>query len=463
MFRARHLLFFLGVFLAHAGCKTEKKPPSVVWLQPTSSPTWTPDAAVPLRFSFTDPAPQNGTSTPATWRVDVGPESGGLWWSTSGTASAPPSADKPDVVDTVSLSWAVLQPPAGSSGPVPLRLTAIVTDGEGGRGADFASASIAVTPLESTGLWHVEPGSPDLLRFFPTLPSADAQSVDLPCGPARGLVHLDGQDVLLVGCADRIVAISTLPAASALWTHNAPLSAQTGELRFLRRVPHPWGTSAWAMAGWPDRIQWVDAQGNIQRTWTLLEDETLIDAGVSALGLIVLARTAAGELRLIRCNPDNAARINSITWTPEAPGSLGPTGAAWLISAQGDPAGLEADGTLRRWFTEPDGQTGLATSETTGSGNVSAAGILEDGRPWIARDQTRLTGTSTVVLGPPAHRIETDRASDVLWILTGPATDGTFQWTLRDAGTGQALETSLPDPTAVDSPGSVAHNRPGPG
>jgi len=463
MLRARHLLPFLWVLLVHAGCRTEKAPPTVAWLQPSSSSTWTPDATVPLRFTFTDPAPQKGTAAPATWRVDIGPESGGIWWSTSGTASEPTTAGDPDFVDTVSLSWSVLPPPPGSAGPVPLRLTAVVTDGEGGRGADFASASIAVVPLESTGLWHVEPGSPDILRFFPTLPSTEAHTLDLTCGPARHLVHLDGQNILLVGCTDRIVAMSPLPQASPQWTLDAPLSAQTGGLRFLRRVPDQWATSAWAMAGWPDRVQWIDGQGNIQRTWALLDDESLIDAGASSLGFVLLARTTAGELRLIRCNPDNAARIGSVTWTPEAPGSLGPNGAAWLISAQGDPAALEADGTLRRWFTEPDGQTGLATSESAGTGSVTAAGLLDNGTPWITRDQTRLTSTPAVALGPPAHRIETDRASNALWILTGPAIDGTFQWTLRDASSGQAIETALPNPITADSPASIAHNRTGPG
>lgn len=462
MLRARHLLLFLWVLAVQVGCRTEKNPPKVVWLQPTSSPTWSPDAAVPLRFTYTDPAPQRGATGPATWRVDIGPESGGLWWSTSGAASEAPTSGGPDWVDTVSLSWPVLSPPAGASGPVPLRLTAVVTDGEGGRGADFVSASIAVPPLESSGLWHTEPGNPEVLRFLPTLSSAEAQSFDLPCGPAQDLVHLDGQDILLIGCSDRIVAMPTLPPASPLWTFDAPLSAQTGGLRFLRRVPNQWTSSAWAMAGWPDRVQWMDGQGNIQRTWTLLEDETLIDAGASPSGLILLVRTAAGELRLIRCNPDNAARIGSITWTPEAPGSTGPNGAAWLISVQGDPAGLEANGTMRRWFTEPNGQTGLASSASEGTGTVIAAGILEDDTPWIARDQTRLAGTPASTLGPPALRIETDRASDLLWTLTGPASDGTFQWTPRNAITGEVMGTALPDPTAANSPASIAHNRPGP-
>lgn len=463
MLRARHLPLLLLPLAAGAGCKTEKAPPTVAWIQPTSSPTWAPDATVPLRFTFTDPAPEQGSTSPATWRVDIGPESGGLWWSTSGTAPRPPETNGPDLIDTVSLSWPVPQPPSGSSGPIPLRLTAVVTDGEGGRGAHFATATIAVPPLSSTGLWHVEPDNPGALRFFPTLPSTEDPTFDLTCSPVRDVVHLDGEDLLLVGCADRITARSAQPNASPLWTLDAPLSAQTGGLRFLRRAPDQWVTSAWAMAGWPDRVQWVDGQGNIQRTWTLLEDETLIDAGAFSLGLILLARTAAGELRLIRCNPDNAARIGSITWTPEAPGSIGPDGAAWLVKAQGDPAGLEADGTLRRWFTESNGQTGLATSASTGTGTVTAAGILEDGTPWIARDQTRLTDTPALSLGPPAYRIESDRASDILWVLTGPANGGTFQWTRRDAGTGQAIGTASPDPANADSPASVAHNRPGPG
>ena len=463
MLRARPLPLLVLTLAAGTGCKTEKAPPTVNWIQPTSSAIWSPGATVPLRFTYTDPAPEQGSTSPATWQVDIGPESGGLWWSTSGTASRHPETNGPDLIDTVSLSWPVLPPPAGSSGPVPLRLTALVTDGEGGRGADFVSASITALPLESTGLWHVEPGSPHILRFFPTLPSAEGTTLDLTCSPVRDIVHLDGQDILLVGCADRITARSAQPNASPLWTLDAPLSAQIGGLRFLRRAPDQWVSDAWAMAGWPDRVQWVDAQGSIQRTWTLLEDETLIDAGVSSLGLILLARTSTGELRLIRCNPDNSARIGSITWTPEAPGSIGPDGAAWLVTAQGDPAGLEADGTVRRWFTEPDGQTGLATSESPGTGTVNAAGILEDGKPWIARDQTRLTDAPIQALGPPAYRIESDRASDLLWILTGPATGGTYQWTRRDASTGQAIGTTLPDPTNADSPASVTHNRPGPG
>ena len=463
MLRPHHLSLLLLVTVASAGCHVDKAPPKVVWLHPTSSPTWAPDATIPLRFTYTDPAPNQGTANAATWRVDIGPESGGLWWSTSGTASQSPAAGGSDLTDTVSLSWPVQHPPSGSSGPISLRLTAVVTDGEGGRGADFTTASIAVPPLESTGLWHVESGSPETLQFFPTLPSWGTQAFDLTCSPVRDVVHLDGQDVILIGCAGRIEARSTLPAASPLWAMDAPLSAQTGGLRFLRRVPSQWVPSAWAMVGWPDRVQWVDKDGNIQRTWTLLEEETLIDASPSSSGLILLARTASGELRLIRCNPDNAARIGSITWTPEAQGSVGPDGLAWLVSVQGDPAGLETDGTMRRWFTEPNGQTGLASSESPGTGDVTAAGTLENGTPWIARDQTRLTGTATVVLGPPARRIETDRASTVLWVLTGTADDGSFQWTRRDANSGQVLGAALPNPTTADSPASVAHNRPGPG
>ena len=229
------------------------------------------------------PGPRARLPAPATWRVDIGPESGGLV-EHLGTASRPPETNGPGLIDTVSLSWPVPQPPEGSSGPVPLRLTAVVTDGEGGRGADFVSASVAVVPLEASGLWHVEPGNPDILRLFPTLPSAEAHTTDLACGPAQDLVHLDGEDIVLVGCTDRIVAMPALPTASPLWTLDAPLSAQTGGLCFLRRATDLWASSAWAMAGWPDRVQWVDAQGNIQRTWTLLEDETLIDAGAFSWG-----------------------------------------------------------------------------------------------------------------------------------------------------------------------------------
>ena len=127
------------------------------------------DATVPLPFAFTDPAATSKAPPPG---VVAGGHRPGIRRTVVEYIRnrTPPTRNRgPDLIDTVSLSWPVPQPPSGSSGPIPLRLTAVVTDGEGGRGAHFATATIPVPPLSSTGLWHVEPDNPGALRFFPTV------------------------------------------------------------------------------------------------------------------------------------------------------------------------------------------------------------------------------------------------------------------------------------------------------
>jgi len=284
------------------------------------------------------------------------------------------------------------------------------------------------------------------------------------CSPIREIVHLDGRNRIVLGCATSLEAMSTDPADGALpiWNLEAPLSAQTGGLRFLRRTPAEWTTSAWVMVGWPDRVQWVDADGQVQKTWGLEAEETLIDAGIIDDRMILLARTATNELRLIRCNLDNGARIASITWTPEAPGSTGPAGNAWLLNVEGDAAGLEHDGTWRRWFIEPDGNTGLSTGEAPGSGEVLSAGILENGTSWVARDGTRLLQEPILHLGAPAHRIEEDRATGLYWLLHSDADESLLTWDAVEASTGTPILLATPGPTSAPGSGSVAHNRPGP-
>jgi hypothetical protein len=461
----RRLLLPMLLGLFAAGCRTEKLPPSVEWLSPTSSPQWAPDVNVPLRFVLMDPAPERGTTAPASWRVEVGPTGGGLWWTASGDASAAPSTGSPAHIDTIDLQWTVPFPPASATGPIDLLLTAIITDGEGGRGADFTSASVAVPPLESAGLWHVDPDAALPIRFFPTAPLATNQALPSPCSAVRDLVHLDGRDRIVLGCATSLEALDTHPAddgSAPVWTIPAPLSAQTGGLRFLRRTPTEWTTSAWAMAGWPDRVQWVDGDGQIQKSWVLESGETLIDAGVIDGRMILLARTATNELRLIRCNLDNGARIASITWTPEAPGSTGPTGDAWLLNVDGEAAGLEQDGTWRRWFIEPDGNTGLSTSESAGSGEVIAAGILDDGTSWVAREETRLLRNPILSIGDPALRIEENRADGIFWVLRTDQDQGLLSWERVDAWSGVSVPSVTPAPPSTPVPASVAHNRPGP-
>ena len=174
---------------------------------------------------------------------------------------------------------------------------------EGGRGADLPCLRGRAAESADSGT-----STPMLRSLRFTAPLATEQALSAPCSPIRDMVHLDGRDRIVLGCATSLEALSTHPADGSLpiWSLAAPLSAQTGGLQFLRRTPAEWTTSAWAMVGWPDRVQWVDADGHIQKTWVLASEETLIDAGV--IDGDIRGSTATNALRLIRCNLDNGAR-----------------------------------------------------------------------------------------------------------------------------------------------------------
>ena len=74
----------------------------------------------------------------------------------------------------------------------------------------------------------------------------------------------------------------------------------------------------------PDRCTWLDANGLTMKTWLLNDDEQLIDAGVAGDQMVVLVRTNAQDLRMIRFNlgQRSAFRI----------GHLDPSGY-WLIGS----------------------------------------------------------------------------------------------------------------------------------
>ena len=88
--------------LLAAGCGVEKAPPSVRWLTPASTAAWSTSQDIPLRVECTDPAATRGQSGPASWQMDIGPASGGVWWSTSGTLEAHGGLA---TVDTVRNTW----------------------------------------------------------------------------------------------------------------------------------------------------------------------------------------------------------------------------------------------------------------------------------------------------------------------------------------------------------------------
>ena len=127
--------------------------------------------------------------------------------------------------------------------------------------------------------------------------------------------------------------------------------------------------------------------------------------------------------------------------------------ARQLVTAQGDRgtgSGWHPAALVHRiqWTSR------ITTSANTGTGTVTAAGILEDGTPWIARDQTRLTNTG-LSLRPPAyasnptghqHPVGLDRASD-------------RQHFPMDTKDGTATHrNNAPDPANADSPASVARS-----
>ena len=205
-------------------------------------------------------------------------------------------------------------------------------------------------------------------------------------------------------------------------------------VRLLKRVV-PLGGAAHALVGWADRVEQLRPDGQPAATWLLLDGEVLIDAAEFESGLITLVRTAQGEWRLIRYNRENGARMNAITWTPEAPESLGPDGKGWLVAWMGEPAALEADGRMRHWFTEMNGTTGLSTIPLNGEGNVNQAGMLEDGRCWVSRSQTRLITDDTEgqwMSNGAVRDFTLDRANGILWMLHDNSSGAAWQWTALD-------------------------------
>ena len=468
----------LGIFrtkwtllaLLFAGCGSEKKPPTIEWIQPSSSAEWPSDASVTLEFVLSNPAPDRGQSAPANWRIDIGPSTGGVWWSSSGAASTSPQTGGVDAVDTVSTTW---NTPAASNlptGVTTLLLTATATDLEGAVGADFAYANLAGQPLTSSGFWFLENTSPVSLHHLPN-GSSEVVTDEGPFESASSMVHLDGQATIMVG-GQQLTAWS-LPKGNngptLLWTTPPPLTPQTGPIRFVRRPSTSVSGPAIAEVGWADRVQWVSADGLILANWLLDETESLIDASIFGGSMVVLARTAANELRLISHDLDSGARLESITWTPEASGSMGPNGKAWLISILGDPAALESDGTFRRWFTEMDGNTGLASGGCPGSADVSNAGRLEDGRSWFSREGTWLVEENVplqMAHPTPIQATAEDRANGITWVLESSVSGEAQTWMALDAQGWSP--TGLPNldvsgnMSGVGSSGSVAHNRPGP-
>ena len=466
----RFLLCVLAL-LSIAGCQTIKDPPTVQWLRPNGSPLWSTDSNVPLRFTYTDPAPERGRQELANWRVEIGPanEPGStasiVWWSATGQTPTNLLVEGEDVIDTVDLSWTVPNFDGGLPSSTSLQLTVSVWDGQGVRAADFTTAEIQRPPLESTGIAYVTDSDPGSVLWAPSLEPQEASVMMSSTEQVRFLMHFDGKERILVGYANRVEAWPAPPASEGamVWTRNAPFGPQLGGLQFLRRPHEGPSSSALLAIGWADRIEWVNSDGQVQQSWLLQEEETLLDASVINGDMLLLARTNAGELRMIQCNLEQSARMNAITWTPEAMGSLGPNGQAWLIRIEGDPATVEADGTARRWYTEPNGQNGLNTQTIPGQGEVSGAGIFETGGSWVSRTQWHwIPSNGEPFTAQPfaAGPLAEDRAQSIIWVnLASPPPT---EWNAISNSNGSIIPTlSIPligSGTAI----CIAHNRPGP-
>ena len=455
---SRFTLLLLPLLLA--GCQVEKQPPSVQWLRPTGHPEWMSGVNAPLRFAMHDPRPESGSTGPAEWRVDIGPESGGLWWSTSGESAA--------VMDTVNLSWTVPAAPAGSTGSLPLRLTVIVTDGEGQTAADFTSAQFTLLPLASTGIAFATDEAPSAFHLFAPNGSGEGVAIPTELTDIQALCHADGSAIWMVGGQDRVEAWSA-PESNAppqlLWSRQAPFGPQIGGLRFLRRALPGSSGPALISIGWSDRVEWTTPTGSTQQSWLLDADETLLDGAIMDGRMTLLVRTAAGDLSMVRFNLETSARIDAVTWTPEAPGSIGPGGNAWLIEVDGSPTAIEADGTGRLWFTLPDGASGLSTQSLPGSGTVHAAGRFETGISWISRGGWHWLppeGPPFLANGAEADLIAEDRALSLMWVRFNPG-EGGAEWTPCSSSDGAVLSSFAP--LSVPGTGralSVGHNRTGP-
>ncbi|MBK12604.1 MAG: hypothetical protein CL849_03645 [Crocinitomicaceae bacterium] len=462
-------LSFVSALFYLAGCKTVKDPPSVQWLRPTDSPVWSTDSNVPLRFTYTDPAPKRGRQGLATWRVDIGPEneSGAnaptIWWSATGETPTQLAVEGLDVIDTVDLTWTVPDLNSGPPNSTALQLTVSVWDSEGVRAADFTTAEIQRPPLESIGIAYVANNAPETVLWISALSQQDASIVTTSTEPVLSVMHFDGKERILVGHPNHVEAWSAPTASTSafIWARTAPFGPQSGGLQFLRRAGHAQSTSALIAVGWADRIEWINGDGHVQQSWLLLDEETLIDAAVINGNMCILARTNSGELRMIQCNLEQSARMNAITWTPEAPGSLGPNGEAWLIQLEGDPTTIEADGTARRWYTEPNGQTGLNTQPILGSGGVSEAGIFELGGSWVSREQWHWipsNGEPFTAQPFPAGPIAQDRAQSTMWVnFAFPAPE----WSAISTSNGALIPAMSIPLGGAGTAICVAHNRPG--
>lgn len=449
--------------LVSGGCKVEKSPPEVQWLSPGASLSVSGGEAVALRFEAIDPFPDRGRTGAAAWRIEIGPASGGTWWSASGNLSQSPVDQA--VRDTIETTWHVPQsvPLQGSESEILLK--AIVTDGEGQQGADFRSGNWQVLPLESMGLWWAGSTEGDGLSHSPLFSAQPATFTPLPLASDERLVFLDGADLIVTGGSTlrgwHLSATGNATEPTPAWTTDIPPQATQDGMRYLRRAPHEQTLSAWTESGWVDRCLWHDETGLLRMSWVLDQGETLLDGGVIAGHMVVLARTASDELRLIRFNLDSGARLGSVTWTPTAEGSQGPQGRAWLLALDGTAVGLETDGTGRQW--NPDaGASSITTISLPGSGEVQSAGRVENGRHWISRSEAHIldaSGTTLTSWEGPITDIAWDRAEDILWILTG--TSALKRWIAASNDGLAPLGEALPSgPNALG--GSVAHNRPGP-
>ena len=442
------------------GCSVDKPPPEVHWISPSTALPVEQGDAVLLQFTVEDPPPSKGTTQTGSWRVTVGPTSGVTWWTQSGSLSATP--DEETVLDTITTTWQVGGSPLATAGTIDLLFTAVATDGEGQSGADFATGSWSPTTLESQGLWWTQGNGGSMLGHA-TGPHPSAVTLHGPVPTAAHLVHLDGQDRIATG-SDVLQGWSldgTTPSSEPAWTTPVPLSASAGGLRHLRRAPHSHTPQAWLQSGWSDRCMWHDAQGVLQRSWVLENQESLLDAGVIGEHMFILARTDAGEFRLIRWNIDTGARIDAVTWTPTAMGSMGPEGRGWLLAWNDLPAGLESDGTLRVWNPN-GGATPISTVKIPGSGDVSNAGRWKDQSLWVSRETTHFlsgAGSTEGSWPTPILNLSEDRALNRVWILYN--LDDQAHWSVLDITSFSALGESIPAGDGARN-GSVAHNRQGP-
>ena len=439
------------------GCATEKAPPEITWLSPTSNITVAGGDAVALRFRVLDPVPERGSSEVATWRINVGPDNGAIWWTQSGVLSSAPSSG--GVEDTVQVTWHVAENLPGT-GPLPLLLTAKTTDGVGQTAADFTTATWYGTPLISSGLWWSGGSNDSGFGYADAAASSAALEFAGPSSPEH-MTALDGQDLIVTGLntLKGWPITSGTPASMPTWEHTPTLTS-AGEIRYIRRAPFAHTSAAWAEVGWPDRCAWHNAEGQVQRSWMLENEELLIDAGVIGEEMVALARTNGQELRLIRFNLSSGARLESLTWTPEAPGSTGPNGAAWLLDIGGHPAALESDGTTRVW-NGTGGATPLSSGQIPGEGAILRAGRTEDGTNWAQRNTSILFSTEMEELTTWEGDLRTtalDRANGILWVLTnnneGPA------WIGLDRNSFAALTPSFAAGEDTFS-GAVMHNQPG--